>query len=67
MKAKKRIWYFAGLNAQRKLDTDINIPGHLDHFGELNRFFSGTLQVFDTENLQTRLIDLENVIRLLFL
>lgn len=46
------------LNTQSELNTDINIASKLDDLGELDRLLGGALEVLDTEDLETRVINL---------
>mgnify|MGYP007076151788 FL=1 len=47
------------LDAEGELNTDIDVAGHLDNLGELNRLLSGVLEVLDGEDLKAGLVDLE--------
>jgi hypothetical protein len=49
------------LNIKREFYAHINLSGHLDNLGELNRFLGCTLQVFDGKDLEARVIDLERL------
>lgn len=46
------------LDAQSELDTNIDLTGHLDDLGELNRLLGSVLEVLNGEDLQSRLVDL---------
>ena len=45
-------------NAQRELNTHINVPGHLHNLGEIHSLLSCGLQVLNRENLQSGIVDL---------
>jgi hypothetical protein len=47
------------LDAEGELNTDIDVAGHLDNLGELDRLLSGVLEVLDGEDLKAGLVDLE--------
>lgn len=49
------------LDAQSELYTHINLTGHLDDLGELDRLLGSALEVLDGEDLETRLVDLDDV------
>ncbi len=55
----KKIGFGPHLNIKREFDTHINLSGHLDNLGELNRFLGCILQIFDGKDLQSGLVDLE--------
>lgn len=46
------------LDTEGELDSDVNIPSHLDDLGELDRLLGGALEVLDGEDLQARVVDL---------
>jgi hypothetical protein len=54
------------LDAQGELNTDIDLTGHLDDLGELDRLLGGVLEVLDGEDLKTGLVDLSNIISIAF-
>lgn len=47
------------LDSQGELDTDIDVTGHLDDLGELDRLLGGVLEVLHGEDLEAGLVDLE--------
>jgi len=47
------------LDAQGELNADIDLTGHLDDLGELDRLLGGILEVLHGEDLKTRLVDLK--------
>lgn len=53
------------LDTQGELDTDINLTGHLDDLGELDRLLGGVLEVLDGEDLKTRLVDLRKKVKII--
>lgn len=46
------------LDAKGEFHANVDLTGHLDHLRELNRFFSGVLQVLNREDLESRVVDL---------
>ena len=46
------------LDTERELNTDIDVAGDLDEFGELDGLLGGVLEVVDSEDLEARLVDL---------
>lgn len=52
------------LDAKGELHTNVDLTGHLDHLRELNRLFSGVLQVLNREDLESRVVDLYKLAKL---
>lgn len=46
------------LNTKRELYAHVDITGHFDDFGELDRFFSGILQIFHGKDFEAGFVDL---------
>lgn len=49
------------LDAQSELHANIDLTGHLDDLGELDRLLGSALEVLNGEDLETRLVDLDGV------
>lgn len=49
------------LDTKGELHTDVNLTGHLDHLRELDRLLSGALEIFNGEDLEAGLVDLETI------
>lgn len=50
--------HMRSLDAQGELNADIDLTGHLDDLGELDRLLGGVLEVLHGEDLKTGLVDL---------
>lgn len=48
---------YISLDTEGELDTDVDVTGHLNNLGELDRLLSSSLEVLDGEDLQARLVD----------
>jgi hypothetical protein len=46
------------LNTKGELDTNVDITGHLDHLGELDRLLSRGLEVVNGEDLEAGVVEL---------
>jgi hypothetical protein len=46
------------LNTESEFDADINVAGHLDDLGELDRLLGSGLQIVDGEDLEAGVVEL---------
>jgi hypothetical protein len=46
------------LETESEFDADINVAGHLDDLGELDRLLGGGLQIVDGEDLEAGVVEL---------